>query len=270
MRILPRLPAQEGHEPQPHDFNEEVGLLDIFQPSGGIFIETLNQAPEVLILRCVLKPTPLTQLGAQGQLTLEGDKLNATPLYEKSFLLSGDWESTRYGSVSLTYAGMGQFIRDGNKIDFEGYELPIGELKIGSTIYTKFFRFAERNVQERQTTFPSGQVLTSPPGLLNTRILRGYGGAYHPDLPLDEIRQVYYSLHSLKDETRVRLYSLIPAGFTIYPTPTTEERLSLAGALTEGYGKVNLGVGGESLRYQSYFAEKVADAPHHVNVYFKK
>lgn len=270
MRILPQLPHQEGHEPLAHEFNEEIGLLDTFHPSDGECVESLNQAPQILILRCELQPTLLTQLGVQGQLTLEGDSLKAAPLYDKSSLLSGDWENARYASISVTYAGTGQTITQGNKVDFEGIELSEGELKIADALYTKSFHFAERNVQERQTTFPSGQVLTSPPGLLNTRVLRGYGGAYHPDRVLDEIRQVYYSLHSLKDETKVRLYSSARSGFTIYPTPTEEERLSLAGALATGSGKVELEMGDESFTYRSYFAEKVADSSQHVNVYFKK
>ena len=270
MRILPHLPLQEGHEPQSHDFNEEVGMLDIFHPSEGECTESLNQAPDILILRCTLNAAPLTQMGAQGQLTLEGEALKSMSLYEKSSILSGDWENARYGSVSLTYAGMGQSITEGNKIDFEGNELPVGKLKVPDTLYTKSFRYAERHVQERQTTFPSGQVLTSPPGLLNTRVLRGYGGAYHPDRALDEIRQVYYSLHALKDETKVRLHSVAPTGFSIFPPPTSEERLSLAGALAEGFGKIKMEMGDDSLPYRSYFAEKVADSSHQVNVYFKK
>jgi hypothetical protein len=143
----------------------------------------------------------------------------------------------------------------------------------------------ENSHQVHLTTVVEGHVLASPPGVLNTKVLRGYGGYYQPGSLLCDVEQVYYALTSNYDQTRIRLYSSAalraqhtPAprggkefgGEVLFsPIPQEEEYLSLTGALAAGYAHLSVATEWGKMTYASYLCEPVPGYPTFVNVHFK-
>lgn len=284
MRILSFLPFQEGYEPISFESNQELGVLDIFHPSEETLLEESKMVPEVLILRCNLKPIPMVHTSTQAQLILEGEALKSIPLYRKGSIAYGydrEGESSHWQGIALNYLGTGQGSYHGEKFTFQGTTLPMGEIACENPFYIKPFCVETQNHQERQTTLISQQLLTSPPGILNVRVLRGYGGYYKPGIALEEIQQIYYSLSAIQSDTRIRLYTssqlklnLTPPplggkGIAFHPPPKEEEFLSLSGALAAGYAHIDVITEFNTVTFHSYLGETIADAPPQLNVYFK-
>lgn len=288
MRILPTYPSQEGYEPLAPELNQEEGILEITHPSECTLREEKKLAPKFLVLRCALRPLPIADKTIKVQLISEGEKLEKVPLYESESITYGyEWEvrNTLYQGISLEYAGMGHGTHQGEAFVIEGNVLPSGALKIDKPLYVKPFRVETQDYQERSTTLPSERVLTTPPGVLDTRVLRGYGGHYKVGIDLEEIQQVYYSLTFAKTQTRVRLHSTSalkesltppPLGghdfnqdVLFHPVPREEDYLSLSGAIAAGYVRFSVTMEWGDISFRSFQSEPVSGNLGHINVYFK-
>ena len=163
--------------------------------------------------------------------------------------------------------------------------MPAGHIEDTTPLYVKPFCGEEAPYQVRTITLAAGNVLTSPPGVVNTRVLRGYGGYYHPGVPLEQIEQVYYALTSEYDKTRVRLYtsSTLEAQHTpppqggrdfnhtvmFSPLPRVEEYMSLTSALAAGHARLSLKTELGVTPYSSYSYEPVPGHPTFVTVCFR-
>lgn len=258
MPILPHIPPDEGYEPQMPDLNEEEGLLDITHPSTCTLIEESKIVAETIILRCTLRPIPLQNKAIQVQLISEGETLNPALLYDEnsiSYGYTGEIPNSCWQEIALEYTGIGRGIHEGEAFTFYGNTLPFGTIDVPQPLYIKPFRCELSNYHERVTTMPSGMVLRSPPGVLDTQMLRGYGGYYKPGIALEDMQQVYYSLTSTHNDTRVRLVNSTSLGLQHTPPPhggqafdyqvkfhniDPEEYLSLPAALSAGYGKLSV------------------------------
>lgn len=284
MRILPFLPPHEGYEPSSVELNEEEGVLDISDESDCILLEETKIVAETLILRCALRPIPMAHKTTQVQLISEGELLKPTPLYGKESISYGyerEVENSQWRGVALEYVNIGRGIHQGETFTFHGKNLPMGKIECGNPLYIKPFRIESQNHQVRQTTLPSGQILTSPPGILDARVLRGYGGYYKEGIAIEEIQQVYYSLTSTHSHTRVRLYSSStlrenqtppPLGGKdiIFNThPIEEESLTLPGALAAGYAHFFVTTDCGQNQFRSFLVEPVPGHTTLMNVYFK-
>jgi hypothetical protein len=287
MRILPFMPLHEGYEPSTPELNQEEGVLDISHDSDCILIEESKIVAETLILRCVLRPIPLENETTHVQLISEGETLDGTPLYDEESISYGyerEVEHSRWQGIALDYAGMGRGLHQGNSFVFYGETLPLGKLEIDSPLYVKPFKIESQNVQERTTTLPSGEILTSPPGVLDTRVLRGYGGYYKEGVAVDEIQQIYYALTPSHSQTRIRLFSSshlqeehIPpplggkglSGNVTFGPHREEELLTLSGAIAAGYAHLSVIMETHTILFRSYLCEAVPGHHTFVNVYFR-
>ena len=283
MRILPFMPSAEGYEPPLPERNQEEGILEISHPADCTLIEETKIVAETLILRCSLQPLPLINKAIKVGLISEGEALENTLLYEKEAIAFGydqEIENSQWQALALKYTDIGHGIYRGKPFTFWGKTLPSGRLEIGQTIYVKPFRVESQNHQERHTTFASGQILTSPPGILDARILRGYGGYYKEGIALDKIQQIYYSLTSTHNHTRVRLVSsstlqqqqILPPqggmGILFNPDPQKEEYLTLPAALAAGYAHINVSTELGETQFSSFLCEPIHGDTTLINVYF--
>lgn len=180
---------------------------------------------------------------------------------------------------------MGQAIIQGRSIPIQGRLLPTGKIEGGPLLYVKPFKWEAENLHVRVTTFPSGERLISPPGALDTQILRGYGGYYKEGIELEGIQQIFYTLTSAHAHTRVRLINSTslkaqntspplggkkgPLTVLFNPCPTEEEYLSLPGAIAAGYAQLLVISEGEKVVLTSFLCEPVPGHPTFVNVYFQ-
>ncbi len=288
MRILPIMPRAEGYEPQSVDLNCDEGILDITHPSDCMVVEESKIIAETLILRCFLRPLPLKNKDVKVQLFSEGIKLEEVSLYAKTSIALGyDLDAThaQWEGIALEYAGVGQGVHQGKPFTFFGKALPQGQIEGEDLIYTKPFYVEKNSHLERRTTVMSGQVLTSPPGILDASLLRGYGGYYKEGTPLEDIEQVYYSLTSSHTHTQVRLFKSStlqeqhtppPKGghalnqhILFSPEPREEEYLSLPGAIAAGYAHISLSTEWGQVRFSSFLCEAIPGHPHFVNIYFQ-
>ncbi|OJW50575.1 MAG: hypothetical protein BGO67_05735 [Alphaproteobacteria bacterium 41-28] len=287
MRILPFMPLQEGYEPSSPELNQEEGVLDISDDSDCNLIEESKIIAETLILRCVLRPIPLTDRTIHAQLISEGEILESTPLYEEESISYGyerEVENSKWQGMAFDYAGMGRGIHQGTQFVFYGEALPLGRLEVENPLYVKPFKIESQNVQERTTTLLSGEILTSPPGVLDTRVLQGYGGYYKEGVALNEIQQVYYALTPSHSQTRVRLFSSSHLQEQHTPPPyggkglsgnvtfsllREEEILSLPGAIAAGYARLSVIMETHTILFRSYLCEPVPGHHTFVNVYFR-
>lgn len=288
MRILPFMPPDEGYDPPMPELNQEEGVLDISHPSDCTLIEESKIVAETLVLRCALRPIPLQNKMIQVQLIAEGEGLEHALLYEEDSITYGyEWESkdSCWQAIALDYTGIGRGMHEGEPFIFYGKRLPFGEMELTNPLYIKPFLCEMANHQERMTTLSSGMVLRSPPGVIDTQILRGYGGYYKPGAVLEDIQQVYYSLTSTHRQTRVRLvnsntlreqHTLPPHGGKLFdyevqfsPAPREEEYLNLSGVLAAGHGKFSVTSELGTAVFSSFLCEGVPGFPGLVNVYFK-
>lgn len=287
MPILPFMLQEEGYEPHTPELNEEEGVLDITHPSGCTLVEESKSVVETLVLRCSLRPLPLLNHNIQVRLIAEGDALESISLYAEDSITYGyEWDQKEscWQGIALSYTGIGQGIKDGTSFPIQGNTLPFGTLKIPTPLYTKPFAVEQSNYQERITSLPSGSILRSPPDALDTQLMRGYGGYYKPGIDLQKIQQVYYSLTSTHQHTKVRLMSSDtlcaqhtppPHGgklydYTVQFSPLREEEwLSLPAALAAGYGKLSvISDVGETV-FSSFLCEPILGFSNMVDVYFR-
>lgn len=288
MRILPFMAPHEGYEPPMAELNQEEGVLDISHPSNCILVEESQIVAETLVLRCALRPFPLQNKMIQVQLIAEGEALEYVPLYNEESITygyEGESKDSCWQAIALDYTGIGRGVHGGEPFIFYGNRLPFGEIELKKPLYIKPFLCEMGHYQERVTTLPSGMVLRSPPGAVDTQILRGYGGYYKLGVGLEEIQQVYYSLTSTHGRTRVQLINsttlqeqrtpppkggkLFDYGVQFNPVPLEEEYLSLPGALAAGYGKLSVTSELGVTVFSSFLCEGVPGLPGLVNVYFR-
>ncbi len=288
MHILPPSFFHEGYEPSSVELNQEEGVLEISHPSECVLIEECKIVPEILILRCVLRPLPLMDKTIKAHLISEGESLKETLLYDPESVNYGyelEVEKSQWQGVALEYAGIGRGVHQGESFVFYGKDIAIGKIKCGSPLYLKPFKVESNTYQERSTTLVSGQVLISPPGILDSRVLRGYGGYYKEGILLEEIQQVYYALTSTHTQTRIRLFSSSflhkqhtppPQGgkdsdqYIIYnPVPQREESLTLPGAVSAGYAHLSIATEWGDIPFSSFLCEPIPGHPTNVNIYFK-
>ena len=289
MRILPPLSFQEGYEPGSVELNHDEGLLEITHASSVFLQQESKIVAETLILRCTLRPVPLFNKTAKVRLISENELLEEAYLYNEETVSPGydrPIRQSQWQGIAVEYAGMGQGIHLGETFIFHGTILPTGEIEAKMPLYIKPFQTEETVISVRTTTVAAGQVLTSPPGVLNTRILKGYGGYYQTGIPLGEIEQVYYACTSDYDKTRVRLYtsSALRAQYTppprggrvgtqevlFTPLPQEEEYLSLPAALAAGYASFSVKTAFGSISYVSTLCEPVSGQSTVVNVHFSR
>lgn len=288
MRILSPSSSDAGYEPAFVELNHEEGILDITHSSQCVLLEDSKIVPEILSLRCVVHPMPLLNKTSKVQLVAEGDPLKEALLYDEEVVSHGyeeEIKNSQWSGIAVEYTGSGQGIYQGEKFVFSGKTLPFGKIEETRPLYLKPFCVETQSYQVRTTTLSAGQVLTSPPGVLNTRVLRGYGGYYQPGISLEQIQQVYYALTSDYDRTRIRLYtsSELQAQHTppprggrqfnneimFTPLPREEEYMSLSGALAAGYARLSLKTEIGVVSYSSYSCEPVPDCPTFVTVCFR-
>ncbi|MBY0501450.1 MAG: hypothetical protein K2P93_05555 [Alphaproteobacteria bacterium] len=288
MRILPFMPSPQGYEPPSVELNQEEGVLDIFHPSPCDLFQESQIIAETLILRCVLSALPIENKKIKIQLISENVALESTELYAENAVTYGyewDVEKSQCQGIVIEYLGLGKGVFKGEAFVFYGKDLPEGKLVISTPLYLKPFQIETQHHQERSTTLRTGQVLSSPPGKLNTQILRGYGGYYKEGIALSDIQQIYYALTSVQTQTRVRLYSsstlqdnhtLPPLGGSIfnqdvifYSPPREEEYLSLPGTIAAGYVQVVVETGWGQIVFRSFQCEPVPGHPNFINLYFK-
>ena len=288
MPILPYLPPSEGYEPPYAEPNPDEGVLDITGSSSCTLIEDNRRVADILILRCRLTPIPLQIPSIKAQLIADGVPLEAALLYQKeSISLGGEAKvkDSHYRGIGLDYIGIGKGITQGHAFPIQGNTFPTGKIKGGPLLYIKPFQCEETHHLERVTTFPSGDTLVSPPGILNALVLRGYGGYYKEGSDLESIQQIYYHLTSTHTQTRVRLFNsaalqknltppphggqLAQQKIIFHPLPREEEYLSLPGALAAGYAKLMVEADGENVLFTSFLCRPVSDHPTLINVHFK-
>jgi hypothetical protein len=287
MRILPFMPPDEGYEPPTPELNEEEGVLDITHPGECTLIEESKIVAETIVLRCSLKPIPLQSKAIHVQLIAEGEALEQAPLYEADSVVYGyPWEipNSCWQAIALEYTGMGQAVHEGQSFAFYGDTLPFGKIELKNPLYTKPFRCELANVSERVTTMPSGMVLRSPPGVLDTQMLRGYGGYYKPGIGLEDMQQIYYSLTSTHRQTRVKLINSTTLREQHTPPPhggqafdyrvqfhalREEEYLSLPAALAAGYGRISVTSELGTTVFTSFLCESISGSSSVVNVWFR-
>jgi hypothetical protein len=287
MHILPFMPLQAGYEPSTPELNQDEGVLDIFHESDCVLVEDSKIVAETLILRCALRPIPLENKTIHVQLISEGETLENTPLYEEESISYGyerEVENSWWQGIALDYVGLGRGVYQEKPFVFYGTTLPYGKLEIEGSLYLKPFKFESQNVQERSTTLPSGEVITSPPGVLDTRVLRGYGGYYKEGIALEEIQQIYYALTSTHSQTRVKLFSSSDLQEQQTPPPhggkglggnvtfspiEQEEILTLSGAIAAGHARLSASMEGETILFRSYLCEPVSGHTTFMNVYFR-
>ncbi len=285
MRILSPYAPDAGYEPGFVELNHEEGRLEITHPSSCVLLEDSQIVPEMLALRCVLHPIPFLNKAPKVQLISEGESLAEAFLYDDASVSQGDAKNCQWSGVALEYVGVGQGIYQGEKFIFSGKTFPFGKMEERTPLYLKPFCVETQSYQVRTTTLTAGHVLTSPPGVLNTRVLRGYGGYYQPGIPLEQIQQVYYALTSDYDQTRIRLYTSSalqtqhtppPRGGRDFnqevmfsPLPREEDYLSLTGALAAGYARFSVTTDCGSVPYTSYGCDPVPGHPTFVSVYFR-
>lgn len=284
MRILPILPSQEGYEPPSVELNQEEGTLMISHPAQCQLEEESKLIAETLVLRCALKPLPLKTQDLKAHLIVEGEPLNPALLYdEKSIAFGYDREGadSHWQGIALEYTGVGQGIHQGKPFCFFGNSFPSGQLETNNPLYIKPFKTENDTQKVTMTTLTTGQVMTSPPGVLDAHVLRGYGGYYKEGIPLEEIQQTYYSLTSSHKETRVRLMSSSKLqeqktpppqggkGVLFSPSPLEEEYLSLPGAIAAGYARLSVSTDWGKTVFKSFLCESVPGSSSLINVHFK-
>lgn len=288
MPILPFMSPEEGYEPPMPELNKEQAILDITHPAECTLVEESQILAETLVLRCALRPIPLQNKAVHVQLIAEGEPLENACLYDEDAIAygyEGESKDSCWQAIALDYTGLGRGVKEGESFVFYGNTLPLGELELKKPLYTKPFACETSNYLERVTTLPSGMVLRSPPGVLDTQVLRGYGGYYKPGVALDDIQQVYYSLTSTHQQTRVRLVNSTTLKVQHTPPPHggtlsdysvqfvenlhEEEYFSLPAALAAGYGKLPVKSDWGETVFSSFLCEAVAGFSGLVNVYFR-
>lgn len=289
MLISPFMLPDNGYEPPVPELNQEEGMLDISAAGECTLVEESQIVAEILVLRCVVRPIPLRNDKVHVQLIAEGEGLESASLYaDESIVYGYKWErkDSCWQAVALDYTGIGKGVREGESFAINGNTLPFGEIEGNNPLYIKPFNVEFSHYQERVTSLLSGQVLRSPPGVLDSQFLRGYGGYYKEGIGLADIQQVYYNLTSTGSQTRIRLINsttlheqhtppphggqAFDYGVQFIPTLREEEYLSLSGALAAGYARLSVSSELGLSSFSSFFSEAVSGFPNLVNVSFRE
>ena len=288
MKILPFSDLDPGYEPSSIELNTQEGVLDITNEGRCTLIEESKISLETLILRCTLSPFSRENKAIRVRKIVEGQSLKDVPLYDPqavTYDYEEEPETFQWQGVALKYTGQGRGIFQGKEYIFQGITCSLGHLDLQTPLYIKPFKVERENYEERVTTFRDGSFLVSPPGLIDGKILRGYGGSYKVGQRLEDIQQIYYTLTSTHDRTRVQLFTSIqlldnltppPEGgkthdhqIVFYPPPEREEYLSLSGTLAEGYAHVTFIMNEVEISFSSFHSEKIPGHPHLLNVHFQ-
>lgn len=284
MRILPPMPLSEGYETPSIALNEEEGVLEIFHPSEGHLLKESQIIPEILILRCQIYPITRPPSDINVQLIAEDETLESAPLYDKGAVAYGyDKEiyASQWQGMALEYTGIGMSISGEESLSFQHNEFSFGKIKVASPLYLKPFRVEVESHKEHHRTLEDGARLITPPNALNKQVLRGYGGYYKEGIPFEHIQQIYYSLTSTHNLTRIRLISTEQLQEEGTPPPTggdnriftpslrEEEYLSLGGALAAGFASISLEIEDKTILFKSFRSAPLSGHPTLINVYFK-
>lgn len=284
MRILPPMPLSEGYETPSITLNEEEGVLEIFHPSEGHLLKESQIIPEILILRCQMYPLTRPPSDVSVQLIAEDETLESASLYDGSIVAYGyDREicASQWQGIALEYTGIGIATSEGESLSFQDNDLSFGKIKATSPLYLKPFRVEVENHKEHHRTLEDGSHLITPPHALNKQVLRGYGGYYKEGVSFEHIQQIYYSLTSSHNATRIRLSSTEQLQEEGTPPPTggenriftpslrEEEYLSLGGALAAGYACISMEIEEKTILFKSFRCAHVSGHPTFINVYFK-
>lgn len=284
MRILPPMPLSEGYDPPSISLNEEEGVLEIFHPSDGHLLKESQIIPEILILRCQIYPLVRQPSDISVQLIAEDEALESAPLYDKGIVAYGyDKEiyACQWQGIALEYTGIGIAVSQGESLSFQDNDLSFGKIKVTSPLYLKPFRVEVESHKEHHLTLENGSHLITPPSALNKQVLRGYGGYYKEGTSFEHIQQIYYSLTSTHNATRIRLISTEQLQEEGSPPPTggenriftpslrEEEYLSLGGALAAGYASISLEIEEKTTLFKSFRCASLSGHPTFINVYFK-
>ncbi|MBX9785898.1 MAG: hypothetical protein K2Y08_01030 [Alphaproteobacteria bacterium] len=284
MRILPIMPLSEGYETPSITLNEEEGVLEIFHPSEGHLLKESQIIPEILILRCQIYPMARPPSDISVQLIAENEVLESAPLYDESIVTYGydrEIRASQWQGMALEYTGIGTSISDGESLSFQDNNFSFGKIKVTSPLYLKPFRVEVESHKEHHLTLEDGAHLITPPGALNKQVLRGYGAYYKEGISSEHIQQIYYSLTSSHNATRIRLISTEQLQEEDSPPPTggenriftpplrEEEYLSLGGALAAGYASISLEIEEKTTLFKSFRCAPVSGHPTFINVYFK-
>lgn len=284
MRILPPMPLSEGYETPSVSLNEEEGVLEIFHPSEGHLLKESQIIPEILVLRCQIYPLVRPPSDINVQLIAEDETLESALLYDENIVAYGydrEVRASQWQGMALEYTGIGIAISGEESLSFQDNEFSIGKIKVTSPLYLKPFRVEVESHKEHHRTLEDGSHLITPPGALNKQILRGYGGYYKDEISFKHIQQIYYSLTSTHNATRIRLVSTDQLQEEGTPPPTggenriftpslrEEEYLSLGGALSAGYASISLEIEEKTILFKSFRSAPLSGHPTFINVYFK-
>lgn len=284
MRILPPMPLSEGYETPSIALNEEEGVLEIFHPSEGNLLKESNIIPEILILRCQIYPVARPPSDISVQLMAENEVLESVLLYDENIVAYGygrEVRASQWQGIALEYTGIGTSISDGESLSFQDNSLSFGKIKVTSPLYLKPFRVEVESHKEHHLTLEDGAHLITPPSALNKQVLRGYGGYYKEGISFEHIQQIYYSLTSTHNTTRIRLISTEQLQEEGTPPPIggenriftpflrEEEYLSLGGALAAGYASISLEIEEKTTLFKSFHCSPLIGQPTFINVYFK-
>lgn len=287
MKILSWGNVGEGYCPGSIPLNQQEGYLEVGEAGPCQLQEASESFAETLILKCGLHPIPPRE-GTDVQLISEQKPLEPVFLYRKEAVIgpyAREIENSAYQGIAITYSGQGHGKRaGGDSFPIRGKIFQEGRLEVGDPLYIKPFRTETERLRFYLTTVGRGVTLASPPGVLDTYVLRGYGGYFKAGAPLETCEQVYYSLSSDYDKTRIRLHAssrlesqgIIPPqggkterqSMLFSPTPREEEYLSLKGALEAGYARVSVVTDAGRSTYVSSRVEETSSYPPFILLHF--
>ena len=197
------------------DIREE-GILSTFHRQGKIRVEFVGKKdfPKSIILRARVKTLPIENRSTQAQLIVNKIVMTPAPYYGMESLFPDDEvlaQLSLYRGVELYFTGYRVF----NDKYFQGDEFQ--EIKLVLTpdkiVLRKEFRVqtAPHLLQKNIRNDAGEWIITSPYGQekRESTPIMGYGGFYKTGIDIDKIQPVFAVLSSVRDDTRVKLYSLL-------------------------------------------------------------
>jgi hypothetical protein len=288
MKIIRKTDDSEGFEPVTPESNSEEGFLQISGSSSIDLLEEGKIVADKIVLRCELKSLPIQDRTIKVGWIKDKQVLSPTLLYEPPSITYGyelEIEHSQIQAMSLEYTGQGFCESQNETYLIEGNQLPEGQMDMRNPLYMKPFVVETQPFTETSTSHEAGKVFVSPPGVFNASILRGYGGYYKAGIRPEEIQQIYYSLTSLEDQTRVRLFSskglhekqiVPPEGgkefgqdVLFFPKPKEEEFLSLAGCIASGFCHLTVLTEWGTVKFSSFLCEPVQGHPSQIYVHYR-
>lgn len=269
------IPPLMGYRaPSTAGINGDDPFLEIGTDEGEVtFLKESLFFPKKIQLRATIEGIPLpSSSSTQVTLITQGETLQGCRLYQSDHVEPEDlFLATAFQAIQLVYTGVGTYQEDQKNIAFQGLETENFRLVLPqeNVIYRKPFAWERRAaVVERVTQLDYGHVFINPPGKMDMRVLRPYGGYFRPNFSAEKAQQVYYELGEKGNQTVALLKIDIPENAVLLPAPSPEERLSLSGALAAGYGKILLQSGREKRTYKSVSSHHPGDNPFFMDVSF--